>query len=262
MIRCVALLSAVMLASACGKSEKAGREAAGERPDPVREAAQEPPPKREPMRVTRMASNGFLRITEKGVDREEALPESPLKHGEFPEACWVAPDGTVYAVGKQYTGVPGPDFGVVWRRAPDGAWSTAFRLKDRTFHSITGRSANEIVVGTLKGFVAFDGTTWTVHDVPVPMLNVWSDGKVLLAQDFDDTKTFKLAGGKATEIAHRPHDAYEDRYACARGKTKYRVFEKSTEIGEEDLSPEEEAEIRGELDEIEAHPERIRPVKP
>lgn len=227
-------------------------------PDPAAAKAQ-----RKPMRVMRMSSHGFLRITENGVNREEALPESPLKHGEFPEGCWAAPDGAVYAVGKQYTGVPGPDFGVVWRRAPDGAWSTAFRLKDRTFHSITGRRADEIVVGALGGFVAFDGKTWTVRDLPEDssVWNVWSDGTSLFVEDFAGTKTLAITGGTAKPIAHQPRDAHEDRYACARGETKYRVFEKSEERGEAELSPDEDAEIRDEIKAIEEHPERIRPTK-
>jgi hypothetical protein len=254
-------LVVVLAVVSCGK--KSAREAP---PPPEASIAAAPKPAptvdaKAPMRVMRMATRGFLRITEGGKDREEPLPDSPLKSGEFPEACWVAPDGAVYAVGKQYTGVPGPDYGAVWRRAPDGTWTTAFRLKDRTFHSIAGVSANEIVVGTLGGYVGFDGKAWTVHDLPDSMINVWTDGKKLYGQDFDDTKTYAIARGDAKAIAHAKHDAHDDRYKCARGTARYRVFDKSTEVGEEDLSPEEEAEIRGEMKDIQDHPERIRPAE-
>src|SRR5262245_20275458 len=101
------------------------RQAAADSPAPA-------PAPREPMRVMRMMCRGFLRIRENGVDREEPLPASPLGHGEFPTACWATSDGTVYAVGKLYSGKPGPDDGVVWKRTPTGQWSIAFQLKDRT----------------------------------------------------------------------------------------------------------------------------------
>lgn len=219
------------------------------------------PAKKKPMRAMRMHSTGFLEIKNGDDRREEQLPESPLKHGEYPEGCWVAPDGTLYAVGKQYTGVPGPDFGVVWKRTPKGEWSTAFRLKDLTFHSIAGRAATDIVVGGLRTYVTFDGTAWTPHDFGTSVNYVWTDGKRLLAQDQDDTELFELGKSAPKRVTLVKHDSFADKYGCAHDGFAYRVFEKDKEIGEADLSPEEEAEINGELKEIQEHPERIHTVK-
>ena len=250
MLRAIALIALV----GCSKG--------GDPPAPTKTAAPAPAPaKKKPMRVMRMHSTGFLEISNGADRREEQLPESPLEHGEYPEGCWVAPDGTLYAVGKQYTGVPGPDFGVVWKRTPKGEWSTAFRLKDLTFHSITGRAANDIVVGGLQTYVTFDGSAWTPHDFGKSVNYVWTDGKRFLLQDQDDTELFELGKSAPKRVTLIKHDSFADEYRCAHGDIAYRVFEKDKEIGEADLSPEEEAEINGELKEIQEHPERIRTVK-
>jgi hypothetical protein len=214
------------------------------------------------MRVMSMQTRGFLRITTEAGERVEALPESPLGAGEFPEACWAAPDGTVYAVGKQYTGKPGPDPGVVWRRASDGTWSMPFRLPDRSFHSITGRGPNDIVVGAIGGYVVFDGKTWTVHDLPEEIVwDVWSEGGIVVIRNFYANQTYELTDGtaKPTTDNRAKHDSYDDRYACAHGTARYRVFDRSTEAGERDLSPEEEAEIRGEMKQLENAKVRVPP---
>jgi hypothetical protein len=254
MLRTVALIALL----GCSKGGEGPPATTTEAPPPKAAPA---PAKRKPMRVTRMSVTGFLRITENGVSREEQLPKSPLRHGEFPEGCWVTPDNTLYAVGKQYTGVDGPDVGVVYKRTPAGEWSTAFRLEGREFHSITGRSAKDIVVGLGNGYVTFDGTAWTLHDLKEGQLHAWSDGKRLLLQDFDGTKLWEVTSSGVKPVAMVEHDAYDERYVCARGGTSYKLFDKSVEIGEDDLSPAEEAEINAELKEIQEHPERIRPVK-
>jgi hypothetical protein len=90
---------------------------------------------------------------------------------------------------------------------------------------------------------------------------VWTDGKRLLMQDMDNTELFELGARTPKRVALAKHDSFADEYRCAKGDIAYRVFEKDKEIGETDLSPEEEAEINRELKEIEDHPERIRTVK-
>jgi hypothetical protein len=65
-----------------------------------------------------VSSAGFLRITKGDKSIVEGLPPSPRGAGEFPMGCWAAPDGSVYVVGKQYTGVPGPDDGAVYTSDP------------------------------------------------------------------------------------------------------------------------------------------------
>lgn len=251
------LALAVIALAACSKGGDPPRESQ-DRPPPPSTVA---PPQRMPKRVTRMHATGFLEIQDRAGAREEQLPESPLHHGEYPEWCWVAPTGTLYAVGKQYTGVPGPDYGVVWKRSAKGEWSTAFRLKDKTFHSIVGRGANDIVVGSLGGYVTFDGTTWTPHEHGTFVNYVWSDGKRLLMQDQGATELFQLGAGAPKRVALVAHDTFEGKYRCTHGDVVYQLSIKDKEIGEADLSPEEEAEINAELKEIDEHPERVRVVK-
>jgi hypothetical protein len=218
------------------------------RPDPA-PAPLPPEPARAPMRVTRMMCHGFLRIG----DREEPLPPSPLGHGEFPTGVWVAPSGDVFAVGKLYTGKPGPDEGVVWHRTPHGGWSIAHRLHGRTFHSIAGVSGDQIVVGTIGGVVCFDGRSWSTLDLPYSMVvRVWLDEGEVVAQAFDGSSTFRIQDGCATPIAHRPFPAERDPYGFELGGVRYRVFDRSTELGEEELSEQEEAEIREEMKLVEA----------
>lgn len=178
-----------------------------------------------------MRTSGFLRITSADHPlREEPLPASPLGEGEFPMGLWVAPDHTVFAVGKQYTGRPGPDDGVVWQRAPDGTWSTGHRLRGRVFGAIAGRSSHEVVVGAIGGIVCFDGARWRDISLPYPMMwKVWLDGPELIAQAWDGSSAFIVRDGVVTACAPR-HEPDRDHYACDIDGTHYFVFDRSEEV--------------------------------
>lgn len=216
------------------------------------------------MEVTEMFTRGFLRIDDHGDVREETVPESPLGHGEFPMGMWVAPDGTVFVVGKQYTGGSLPDDGVVWRRAPDGTWSTVFRVRARVFGWVTGRSTDEVVVGGIGGIFCFDGAQWTEHALPYPMMwKAWldfggdderdedepdGDGEVV-AQAFDDSVAVVVERGQPRPCPPRPVPDF-DRCAAAHDGVRYRVYDRSVEMGKRTLSPAEEAEIRAEMAQV------------
>lgn len=208
-------------------------------------------PKPAGMVVTQMSTHGFLRIDDAAGTREEPLPASPLGEGEFPTAVWAAPDHTVFAVGKQYTGQPGPDDGVVWRRDPDGTWSTAFRLQGRTFHSVAGRASTDVIVGAIGGIALFDGSAWRVELLPAysMMWNVWQDGDDLVAQAFDDSAAVLVAGGVTRPCPPRPRPD-RDRYEWTVDGARYRVFDRSEEVGPRVLDPREETELRAEMAQV------------
>ncbi len=215
------------------------------------------------MEVTEMDTRGFLRIDDGGDVREEPLPESPLGEGEFPMAVWAAPDHTVYVVGKQYTGGSLPDDGVAWRRAPDGAWSTVFRVPGRVFGWVTGRSADEVVIGGIGGIFCFDGVDWREVPLPYPMMwQAWldfgddeeadededPDGE-LVAQAFDDSIAVVVERGETKPCPPRDVPDF-DRCSAAVDGVRYRVYDRSVEAGKRTLSPAEEIEIRAEMAQV------------
>ena len=202
------------------------------------------------MVVMEMRTHGFLRISDADGTREEPLPDSPLAAGEFPMGLWVAPDHTVFAVGKQYTGQPGPDDGAVWRREPDGRWSTTHRTRGRVFGAIAGRSSDDVVVGGIGGIACFDGQAWRETKLPYPMMwKVWREADEIVAQAWDGSAAFTVRGGVVTGCAPRGVPEF-DRYTCTVEGTQYFVFDRSEEVGERSLSASEEREIRGEMAEV------------
>jgi hypothetical protein len=222
-------------------------------PTPARDARAQAP-----MVVTEMATRGFFAIEDASGRREEPLPDSPLGSGEFPMGLWVAPDHTVFVVGKLYTGRPGPDDGAVWRRSREGAWSLALRLPGRVIGHVCGRTQDEVVVGLMGGIATWDGTTWSEHALPYAMMwKVWSsidassrEGE-LVAQAFDGSVAYVVSGGIPTMTSRRD-EPRTDRYSFVRDGITYRVFDRSTPLGERALPPHEEAQIRRELAQVQA----------
>ena len=112
------------------------------------------------------------------------------EHGEMPRDVF-AVGNEVYATGYAYTGVPGPDNGVVWQRTPEG-WTEVFRLTLQELGDGWGSGANDVWVAGV-GVAHFDGTTWSPMSLPrIPgggyrvsgtsAQNVWlfgSDGSIL-----------------------------------------------------------------------------------
>lgn len=179
-----------------------------------------------------MSTRGFLKIVGPEGSREEPLPDSPLGEGEFPMGVWVAPDHTLFAVGKQYTGQPGSDDGVVWRRDASGRWSTPHRVRGRVFGSIAGRSQGEVVIGTIGGIVIFDGAAWREVSLPYALMwKVWRDGDELMAQAWDGSAAFTVRGGAVTACEPR-EEPDRDHYAHTQDGVRYMVFDRSEELGE------------------------------
>jgi len=177
-----------------------------------------------------MAVRGFLQIADASGKHEEPLPESPRHHGEYPDGCYAAADGAVYVVGKQYTGVPGPDDGVVWKRAADGTWSTVLRLPLVQLSSIAGTAPDNIVAAGASGYSWWNGTTWTRHDMTQNFVFVWSDGNRIYGTDFAMTSTFEISRGELKPAAKSSHDWRDDKYHCAHGEKHYQVFEKDAPL--------------------------------
>ena len=53
---------------------------------------------------------------------------------------------------------------------------------------------------------------------------VWSDGKHLHGEDFDETVTFAIEHGEARVVPAVAHEWRDDKYKCARAGTSYTAF--------------------------------------
>lgn len=103
------------------------------------------------------------RVTSKG----DALPPAIHGHGEALRGAWVAPDGTQFLVGYMYTGVDGPDTGVVYRRDPGGAWKMVYTKKDNELGHVWGRSSSDVWAAGVTTLAHWDGTAWKEEPIPV-----------------------------------------------------------------------------------------------
>jgi len=98
---------------------------------------------------------------------DTAMPPSPLGHGGQVRDVWVAPDGTELVTGYLYTGVPGPDTGVVWRRRPsESTFAIAYTTPEHELGRFAGRAADDVFVGGTNKLVHFDGRSWKDLDFP------------------------------------------------------------------------------------------------
>jgi hypothetical protein len=207
---------------------------------------QAPPPPPPPMRVMRMFTTGLVRVIENGFEHEEALPASPLGHGDYPTAIGAAPSGDIYLVGKLYTGRPGPDDGVVYRRR-GAAWEIVHTMSGKTFHSVCA-DATRLYVGGVGGYTVFEGGRWTFNPMPFDsVVNVWLEDGKLLAAKWDGKAAWDLSSGTAVEIAPRKAP---DQDQCIVGGTRFIRSQRSQELGETTLSPEESQQMRDELAQV------------
>ncbi len=206
-----------------------------------------PPPPPPPMRVMRMFTTGYVRVIEAGVEHEETLPASPLGHGDYPTAIGAAPGGEVYLVGKLYTGRPGPDDGVVYRRR-GGAWEIVHRMSGKTFHSVCADAAH-VYVGGIGGYAVFDGGSWSFRPMPFDsVVNVWLEDGKLLGARWDGLTAWDLSGATPVEIAARKAP---DQDECMLGGVRFIRSQRSREVGEVTLSAEESRQMRDELAQVE-----------
>jgi hypothetical protein len=111
----------------------------------------------------------------------DKLPPALHGHGEALRGAWVAPDGTEFLTGYMYTGVPGPDTGVVYRKDGD-AWTIVYSKPENELGHIWGSSSSDVWVAGVTTLAHWDGTAW--KEEPIPMLagtltGIWGDGTVL-----------------------------------------------------------------------------------
>jgi len=132
------------------------------------------------------------------------------------------------------------------------------RLPGRGVGNVSGRSENEVVVGLMGGIATWDGVSWTEHALPSAMMwKVWreleADGREgeLVAQAFDGSVAYSVAGGLPTLTTPRT-EPRSDRYSFVRDGVTYRIFDRSTPLGDRALSPHEEAQIKRELAQVQA----------
>ncbi len=244
----VAAVVALVIAAGKKKGVAPGRSGLVIPPPPA------PPAPPAPLKVMRMLTHGLVRVVEGGVEHEETLPDSPLGHGEFPTAITGAPGGEVYVVGKLYTGRPGPDDGVVYRRQ-GGGWEIVHRLPERTFHSVCVHSGN-VCAGAVGGYAVAEGGHWGF--VPLPyesVVNLWVEDGRLKGAAWDGSLAWDLSGPQP--VAAPPRRAPEgNARQCQLGEARFTVFDRSTELGEATLSAAESAQIRAELELVKRELER------
>jgi hypothetical protein len=114
----------------------------------------------------------------------DALPPALHGSGEALRGAWIAPDGTSFLVGYDYTGVPGPDTGVVYRKdpGPGAAWTIAYSKRENELGHIWGTSAKDVWVAGVKTLAHWDGKAWAEEKIPVlegSLTGVWGNGKDL-----------------------------------------------------------------------------------
>jgi len=209
-----------------------------------------PPPAPERMKVMRMFTEGYVTVREGDAEHDESLPTSPLGHGHFPTAICAAPGGEVYLTGKLYTGKPGPDTGVVYRRI-GGAWELVHTTAERTFHGIFC-DGGKLYVSAVGGWLLFDGATWKFNALPYEsVVYVWLEDGKLLGAGWDGKRAWDLSGATPVEIAARQATERASK-SCELGHLRFTARDRSREIGEATLSAEETKQIQGELKQVEA----------
>lgn len=203
------------------------------------------------MTVTRMLCSGHVKMVGPAGERVEELPRSPYGEGEMPEAIWGVPGGPIFVVGKLYSGGHGADHGVVYRKDPGGSWQIVHIEEDHTLHRVCGSGVDEVYAGAIGGVVYFNGQEFEFITTDYSMMNkCWREGDELILQAFDGSETHRLERGVLvpTEERDEPDD---DRYTWIDADgTRYTVFDRTIEVGEDTLGAEEAAQIRDELRQV------------
>jgi hypothetical protein len=112
----------------------------------------------------------------------DKLPPAIHNHDEALRGAYVAPDGTEFLVGYNYTGVPGPDTGVVYRKDKGGEWKIVYSKRENELGHLFGRSANDVWAAGVKTLAHWDGTAWkeeTITGLDGNVAGVWGNDKEL-----------------------------------------------------------------------------------
>ena len=120
------------------------------------------------------------------TNREGKLVTTPFpaaihKHGESIGGAWVAPDGSLFAAGFMFTGVPGPDTGAVYQRDAKGTFRIGYTKTAKELGSVFGRSVNDVYAGGKDVLVHWDGQGWSA----VPTEGIFGSILGIYAHDSD-----------------------------------------------------------------------------
>ena len=101
------------------------------------------------------------------------MPESPHHAGDQVRDAWVAPDGTEFVTGYVYTGVPGPDDGVIYRRlSTERVFTIVHTTAGHELGTIYGISEHDVYVGGTGVLLHYDGTAWQELALPPSVRHV------------------------------------------------------------------------------------------
>lgn len=138
--------------------------------------------------ATALEGARVVHFTGRTPGSRESLPPPLHAHGEAIRGAWMAPDGTSFLAGYNYTGLPGAETGVIYRQPPGGAWTIVHSKRSNELGTIWGTSANDVWVCGIGALLHFDGTAWREEPVPVRegYLNaIWGNGKELFVVGSD-----------------------------------------------------------------------------
>jgi hypothetical protein len=107
-----------------------------------------------------------LTFDRSGAHQVEPLPEAIHHAGEMLRIIWAAPDAKAFLAGYMYTGVPGPDTGVVYERDRQGSWKIAHHKPSNELYGLWGRSSRDVYACGGPTLAHFDGEAWSEVEVP------------------------------------------------------------------------------------------------
>lgn len=110
-----------------------------------------------------MVSTGFLRRrSADGIWHNELLA-APNPHGEMLRAIWSA-GSDLYVAGYAYTGVEGPDDGVVYKRQANGRWQQVFKVNLKELGGGWASGPNDVYASGVA-VAHYDGKSWREIEV-------------------------------------------------------------------------------------------------
>lgn len=172
-------LGLLLLLAACSHKEPA---AAQDKPA-------DKPAAEEPVDTSEIPSGVHIaQIEGKKWTATDELPPAIHGHGEALRDSYVAPDGVQFLSGYMYTGVDGPDTGVVYRKDPGGAWKIVFSKKENELHILFGSGSSDVYAAGVHTLEHWDGKAWSeiqVPDVQGTFSGGWTDGKQVLVATSD-----------------------------------------------------------------------------
>jgi hypothetical protein len=107
-----------------------------------------------------------VRLRANAVVERLAMPAPMHGAGEALKAIYVAPNGTMFIAGYNYTGVDGADTGVIYQREPGGEVRIVYARPENELGSIFGAAADDVWAVGNRVLVHYDGTCWREEPGP------------------------------------------------------------------------------------------------